>query len=207
MGMQSAMISGGCLNRWFATPQMASSRPLSAHRYHRSTAPVTTAAVGSHRVVALPAAVQQSGLRPAAPARESTMPGRSNTSVYPGYRTPIPDVPVSSRSCRRVRNVPCSAAVDPLVPLGYDFLTFLAATVLVVPLFKRAKVSPVLGFLFAGIVLNQLGLFRSVEEIEKLGELGVLFLLFEQGLELTVDRLKVLSTSQCNGLMHLSAWL
>jgi hypothetical protein len=49
------------------------------------------------------------------------------------------------------------AGVDPLVPLGYDFLTFLAATVLVVPLFKRAKVSPVLGYLFVGVVLNQLG--------------------------------------------------
>jgi len=85
------------------------------------------------------------------------------------------------------------AVDDPLIPLGYDFLTFLASTVLVVPLFKRAKVSPVLGFLFAGVVLNQLGLFRSVEEIQKLGELGVLFLLFEQGLELTVDRLKALS--------------
>eukprot|EP00873_Tetraselmis_striata_P014019 jgi/Tetstr1/434283/TSEL_023390.t1 len=85
------------------------------------------------------------------------------------------------------------AGVDPLIPLGYDFLTFLAATVLVVPLFKRANVSPVLGYLFVGVVLNQLGLFRSVEEIEKLGELGVLFLLFEMGLELSVDRLKALS--------------
>eukprot|EP00873_Tetraselmis_striata_P045761 jgi/Tetstr1/466025/TSEL_010616.t1 len=85
------------------------------------------------------------------------------------------------------------AGVDPLIPLGYDFLTFLAATVLVVPLFKRANVSPVLGYLFVGVILNQLGLFRSVEEIEKLGELGVLFLLFEMGLELSVDRLKALS--------------
>lgn len=49
------------------------------------------------------------------------------------------------------------AGVDPLIPLGYDFLTFLAATVLVVPLFKRANVSPVLGYLFVGVILNQLG--------------------------------------------------
>lgn len=49
------------------------------------------------------------------------------------------------------------AATDPLVPLGLDFLTFLAATVLVIPLFKSVKASPVLGFLFSGLLLGQLG--------------------------------------------------
>ena len=46
---------------------------------------------------------------------------------------------------------------DPLLPLGLDFLTFLAATVLVIPVFKSVKASPVLGFLFSGLVLGQLG--------------------------------------------------
>lgn len=49
------------------------------------------------------------------------------------------------------------ATTDPLVPLGLDFLTFLAATVLVIPLFKSVKASPVLGFLFSGLLLGQLG--------------------------------------------------
>eukprot|EP01026_Neomeris_dumetosa_P044878 TRINITY_DN38026_c0_g1_i6.p1 TRINITY_DN38026_c0_g1~~TRINITY_DN38026_c0_g1_i6.p1 ORF type:complete len:649 (-),score=72.13 TRINITY_DN38026_c0_g1_i6:70-2016(-) len=80
-----------------------------------------------------------------------------------------------------------------LLPLGLDFMTFLATTVLVVPLFKSRKVSPILGFLFAGLILDQLGLFRNVEAIEKLSELGVLFLLFEMGLELSLDRLKSLA--------------
>jgi len=79
------------------------------------------------------------------------------------------------------------------VPLGLDCLTFLASTVLVIPLFKSVKASPVLGFLFSGIVLGQLGLFRNISEIEKLSELGVLFLLFEMGLELSLDRLKALA--------------
>lgn len=34
-------------------------------------------------------------------------------------------------------------------------------------------------------------LFRNISEIEKLSQLGVLFLLFEMGLELSLDRLKV----------------
>lgn len=44
-----------------------------------------------------------------------------------------------------------------LLPLGLDFLTFLAATVLVIPIFKSVKASPVLGFLFTGLILGQLG--------------------------------------------------
>jgi Kef-type K+ transport system membrane component KefB len=47
-------------------------------------------------------------------------------------------------------------AADPLVSLGSDFLTFLIATVVVVPVFKAAKQSPVLGYLFAGLVLGLL---------------------------------------------------
>ncbi|KAG2451237.1 hypothetical protein HYH02_003844 [Chlamydomonas schloesseri] len=80
-----------------------------------------------------------------------------------------------------------------LVPLGLDFLTFLSATVLVIPLFKSLKLSPVLGFLFSGVVLKQLGLFQDLQDTERLAELGVLFLLFEMGLELSLDRLKALA--------------
>lgn len=59
----------------------------------------------------------------------------------------------------RRRQLQCQAAIeaDGLVPLGLDCLTFLASTVLVIPLFKSVKASPVLGFLFSGIVLGQLG--------------------------------------------------
>ena len=41
--------------------------------------------------------------------------------------------------------------------------------------------------------MGQLGLFRNVEEIERLSELGVLFLLFEMGLELSLDKLRNLA--------------
>lgn len=91
------------------------------------------------------------------------------------------------------RLVPCEAGPDALVALGADFLLFLGATVLVVPVFKSANQSPVLGYLFAGLVMGQLGLFRNMEEIEKLSELGVLFLLFEMGLELSFDKLRSLA--------------
>lgn len=60
-------------------------------------------------------------------------------------------------SKRRPRVQTAALEGEGLVPLGLDFLTFLAATVLVIPLFKSVKASPVLGFLFSGIVLGQLG--------------------------------------------------
>ena len=63
------------------------------------------------------------------------------------------------------------------------------------PLFKWLKASPVIGFLSAGLLMGPAGLhlFSDLNDMESLADFGVLFLLFEQGLELTVDRLKSLS--------------
>ncbi|XP_023511748.1 K(+) efflux antiporter 3, chloroplastic-like isoform X1 [Cucurbita pepo subsp. pepo] len=86
-----------------------------------------------------------------------------------------------------------AAAVDVINDLGLDTLTFLAVTVVVVPLFRRIKASPILGFFFAGIVLNQLGVIRNIVDVKVLSEWGILFLLFEMGLELSFARLKALA--------------
>jgi len=85
------------------------------------------------------------------------MPGVRSPPAFVNRRRPDG----ANRRCGPHRRAPppraSTAASDVLVPLGLDFLTFLAATVLVVPVFKSAKVSPVLGFLFSGLVLGQLG--------------------------------------------------
>ncbi|XP_022988686.1 K(+) efflux antiporter 3, chloroplastic-like [Cucurbita maxima] len=86
-----------------------------------------------------------------------------------------------------------AAAVDVINDLGLDTLTFLAVTVIVVPLFRRIKASPILGFFFAGIVLNQFGVIRNLTDVKVLSEWGILFLLFEMGLELSFARLKALA--------------
>ena len=100
------------------------------------------------------------------------------------------------RDSRR-RSLPARRLVVPqastIADLGLDGLTFLGAVVLVVPLFKSNKVSPVLGFLLAGVLCDQFGLFHDEDNVAKLAELGVLFLLFEQGLELSLDRLRALA--------------
>jgi monovalent cation:H+ antiporter-2, CPA2 family len=76
----------------------------------------------------------------------------------------------------------------------FEVAVFLAAAVLIVPLFHRLKVSPVLGYLLGGVLIgpSALGLIKSPEATAILAELGVVFLLFTVGLELSLDRLKAM---------------
>ena len=83
-------------------------------------------------------------------------------------------------------------------------IVFLLASAVVVPIFQRFKVSSVLGFLLIGVllgpdvmgrlatvwpVLDAFSVMRS-HTVHQLAELGVVFLLFSIGLELTFERLK-----------------
>ncbi|KAJ6716422.1 K(+) EFFLUX ANTIPORTER 3 CHLOROPLASTIC [Salix koriyanagi] len=95
-----------------------------------------------------------------------------------------------SRICAAVD---VAGAIDVINDLGLDTLTFLGVTVVVVPVFKLIRASPILGFFFAGIVLNQFGLIRNLTDVKVLSEWGILFLLFEMGLELSLARLKALA--------------
>ncbi|CAI5954727.1 unnamed protein product [Closterium sp. NIES-65] len=83
--------------------------------------------------------------------------------------------------------------MDVIGTLGLDTLTFLVATVIVIPFFRSFKASPILGFLLSGVALNQLGLIRNISDVKALSELGILFLLFEMGLELSIERLRALA--------------
>ena len=87
-----------------------------------------------------------------------------------------------------------------------DLVLFLATAGIVAPLFKRLKVSPILGFLGAGVVLGPEGLgalakqvpwlsnfaVERPEEVAQLAEFGVVFLLFTIGLELSWERLRAM---------------
>ncbi|XP_052881295.1 K(+) efflux antiporter 3, chloroplastic isoform X2 [Gossypium arboreum] len=97
------------------------------------------------------------------------------------------------RRSRIYAAVEVASAIDVINDLGLDTLTFLAVTVLVVPAFKIIRASPILGFFFAGVVLNRFALIRNLTDVKVLSEWGILFLLFEMGLELSLDRLKALA--------------
>jgi len=84
-----------------------------------------------------------------------------------------------------------------------EVVVFLVAAGLVVPLVHRLRVSPVLGFLVVGVLIGPHGLARfadalpwlsyavisDLEGVRALAELGVVFLLFMIGLELSLERL------------------
>ncbi len=72
-------------------------------------------------------------------------------------------------------------------------LLILAAAVLIVATFKKMKLSPVLGYFVAGGIIGENGLgYVESSQTEVLGEVGVIFLLFAIGLELTFERLKAM---------------
>ncbi len=70
-------------------------------------------------------------------------------------------------------------------------LLILSAAVIIVATFKKMKLSPVLGYFVAGGIIGEHGLnYVTSIQTEVLGEVGVIFLLFAIGLELTFERLK-----------------
>jgi len=85
----------------------------------------------------------------------------------------------------------------------HDAVVFLAAAGLLIPVAKRFRISPVLGFLLIGLAIGPHGLARVAENhawlryllitdvagVRALAELGIVFLLFMIGLELSPERL------------------
>lgn len=93
--------------------------------------------------------------------------------------------------------------MHPEIPYLRETIIFLVAAGLVVPLVRKAGISAVLGFLFVGLVIGPFGVGRlvgetpvlelmviaDVEGVRRFAELGVIFLLFTIGLELSVAQL------------------
>jgi len=85
-------------------------------------------------------------------------------------------------------------------------LIILAAAAVVIPLFHRLRLSPVLGFILVGVAVGPFGLatladsapvLRAVtlsrpETIAPIAELGISMLMFMIGLELSLERLRVM---------------
>ncbi|MBO4520432.1 MAG: cation:proton antiporter [Alphaproteobacteria bacterium] len=76
----------------------------------------------------------------------------------------------------------------------WEILAFLAAVVIFIPIFYRLKVNPLLAFIVAGIVLGPHGLrmIKDTEVTENIGEVGLLFLMFTIGLDLSFHRFKAM---------------
>jgi len=89
------------------------------------------------------------------------------------------------------------------IPHFREVVVFLVAAGVIVPIFHRLRISPVLGYLIVGAVIGPFGLgllavdipwlsyavISDLQGVQVLAELGIIFLLFMIGLELSLDRL------------------
>ena len=73
-----------------------------------------------------------------------------------------------------------------------DAVVYLGAVVVVAPICLRMRISPILGYLVAGVLLgpHALGLIHEVEAAAELAELGIVLLMFTIGLEISWQRLR-----------------
>ena len=87
--------------------------------------------------------------------------------------------------------------------LGQDIFIFLTASVITVPLSRLLDVTPVLGFLAVGCAIGPFGfgLLSNSEADFQLGDFGIDFLLFIEGLQLSPDRLQKLGSFFKLGLL------
>jgi len=81
----------------------------------------------------------------------------------------------------------------PQIPYLLETVAFLLTAVIIVPLFKRAKLSPILGYLAVGALIGPHSfspVVSDTEGVSHIAELGIVFLLFSIGLELSLKRLR-----------------
>ena len=93
-----------------------------------------------------------------------------------------------------------------LESIGQDLLVFLAASVVVTPISNALGITPILGYLILGALLgpHALDVFANSKADVELGDFGILFLLFSEGLEASTSRLRRLADFLPLGLAQIS---
>ncbi|TBW26423.1 monovalent cation:proton antiporter family protein [Gramella sp. KN1008] len=77
------------------------------------------------------------------------------------------------------------------IPILKDIVIILGLSILIILIFQRLKLPAILGFLIAGIIAgpHAFNLISSQHEVELLSEIGIIFLLFVIGIELSLKGL------------------
>lgn len=113
---------------------------------------------------------------------------------------------IGSNLSREIEQVPTTTTSIVLSSLGYDLLVFLAASVFVTPFCKVIGITPILGYLVIGAIMGPHGfdVFSNSHADVELGDIGILFLLFSEGLEVSNTRLKKLTNFLPLGFAQIS---
>lgn len=103
-------------------------------------------------------------------------------------------------------NIPEAETSIVLESMGQDLLLFLSSSVVVTLVSNALNISPILGYLVAGALLGTHGLdcFSNAKADVELGDFGILFLLFSEGLEVSSTRLKKLTNYLPLGFAQIS---
>lgn len=103
-------------------------------------------------------------------------------------------------------NIPEAETSLVLESVGQDLLIFLISSVVVTLISKASGISPILGYLVAGALLGPHGLdvFSNERADVELGDFGILFLLFSEGLEVSSQRLTKLTNYLPLGFAQIS---
>lgn len=91
------------------------------------------------------------------------------------------------------------------IPILKDIVIILGLSVLIILLFNRLRIPPILGFLITGIISGPhgLNLVNAGHEVELLSEIGIIFLLFVIGIEFSLKGLvSIKNTVLWGGLMQ-----
>ena len=93
-----------------------------------------------------------------------------------------------------------------LESMGQDLLIFLTSSVVVTLISNSIVITPILGYLVAGALLGPHGLdvFSNAKADVELGDFGILFLLFSEGLEVSSARLEKLTNYLPLGFAQIS---
>ncbi|NNF01526.1 MAG: potassium transporter KefB, partial [Bacteroidia bacterium] len=96
-------------------------------------------------------------------------------------------------------------------PLLLDVIIILALAVLVSWVFSRIRVPPVIGYLITGLIIGPsvLSLIDNQHQVEMMAEIGVIFLLFTIGMELSLKQFWSLRKSVFlgGGIQVFAAWV
>jgi Kef-type K+ transport system membrane component KefB len=113
---------------------------------------------------------------------------------------------VGSALSRAVGNIPERETDIVMHSIGYDLLIFLAASVVITPIASLLNISNILMYLIAGAILgpNALDMFANTKADVELGDFGILFLLFSEGLDVSKERLGKLRNYLPLGLAQIS---
>jgi len=120
--------------------------------------------------------------------------------IMPDFLSSLPHITLAA-SDASIQAIEAST----LSALGHDILTFLLVTVLVIPFSRTVNVNPTLLFLLIGCLIGpyNLHLFSNNEADLQLGDFGILFLLFNEGLGLSPNRIKDLKAFSNLGIFQI----